>query len=477
MKTPKTFICFILLALSSSLFIPCSAQYSVLLNFNYMSNPEGAEPNGSLTLVGNKLCGMTDWGGLHDNGCIFSITTNGSSYIDLFDFSGATGEGPIGSLTLSRNKFYGMTNSGGPHGFGNIFSMDTNGSSYKDLFDFNITDGLNPFGSLTIYKNKLYGMTYYGGINDSGCIFSIDTNGNEYKDLWDFGGRPNGSFPYGSLTLSGNKLFGMTSAGGVNDSGCIFSIDTNGNAYKDLFDFNGLNGDSPGFDSLILFKNMLYGMTPNGGKYGYGLVFSIDTGGNNFKDIFDFNGTNGGNPYGALTLSGKVLYGMTYYGGTNDSGEIFAIDTDGSRFKVMYDFDNMSGYYSSGSLTISGNTLYGMTREGGVNKYYGVIFKIDTSAVAGVNNIIAKKAIINVYPNPSNGVFELAISHAELVSASHLIIEVYNVIGEQVYYATLNQVQGDNLINICNQPAGMYFYRAITNTGSLVGEGKVVIEK
>jgi hypothetical protein len=70
----------------------------------------------------------------------------------------------------------------------------------------------------------------------------------------------------------------------------------------------------------------------------------------------------------------------------------------------------------------------------------------------------------------------ISFSHPELVSGSQ-IIEVYNVLGEKIYGGMLKQVQHDNTIDISNQPNGMYLYRVLNNDGSLVGEGKVVVQK
>src|ERR1700720_4134184 len=64
-----------------------------------------------------------------------------------------------------------------------------------------------PHGSLTLSNNKMYGMTEGGGTNGFGYIFSVNKNGTEFKDIWDFNdtgaiaGNSNGAEPYGSLTL------------------------------------------------------------------------------------------------------------------------------------------------------------------------------------------------------------------------------------------------------------------------------------
>jgi len=56
-------------------------------------------------------------------------------------------------------------------------------------------------------------------------------------------------------------------------------------------------------------------------------------------------------------------------------------------------------------------------------------------------------------------------------------VEVYNVMGQKVFTEILRSAQDDNLIDIGNQPSGVYLYRVIDETGKLLGEGKFVIEK
>ena len=468
----------VLLALlvSSSLLSVCNAQLSVLHNFN---DTLGANPWGHLTLLQNKFYGMAYQGGAHGRGCIFSIDTNGGGYKDIFDFNVANGSYPKGSLLISGKMMYGMTSAGGANNEGCVFSIDTNGSSYADLLDFNDTNGNQPWGSLTLVGNKLYGMTSAGGTRSDGNIFSIDTNGGAYMDLLDFNDT-NGGSPFGSLLLSGRKLYGMTYKGGNHDSGCIFSIDTNTGggvgSYKKLFNFTNTKGYFPHGD-LTLSGGKLFGMTWIGGANDYGVIFSIDTsGGNSYKDIVDFNySANGGEPQGALIVSGNALYGMAFDGGLNHDGIIFSLDTNGTRFRDLFDLNNLSGSLPYGSLLLSGPKLFGMTSAGGIYGD-GVIFGCDTLiSSTSVTNYKAITGSVNVYPNPNNGIFTLSC-HAELVSASQTI-EVYNILGEKIYNATLKQVQGDNSINISNQPNGVYLYRVIANSGELIGEGKLVIQK
>jgi len=54
---------------------------------------------------------------------------------------------------------------------------------------------------------------------------------------------------------------------------------------------------------------------------------------------------------------------------------------------------------------------------------------------------------------------------------------MYNMLGEQVLTETLRSAQGDNAIDLSSQPNGIYFYRVIANSGELMGEGKLIIQK
>lgn len=76
---------------------------------------DGQYPTGSLTLSGSKLYGMTYSGGSSSNGTLFSMNTNGTGFSLLHSFTGSVSDGaaPEGSLTLSGSKLYGMTYLGG----------------------------------------------------------------------------------------------------------------------------------------------------------------------------------------------------------------------------------------------------------------------------------------------------------------------------------------------------------------------------
>ena len=57
-----------------------------------------------------------------------------------------------------------------------------------------------------------------------------------------------GSGPRGSLVLGGSTLDGICSDGGAYGDGNIFSVNTDGSGFKNLLSFNGVNGWTPEWD-------------------------------------------------------------------------------------------------------------------------------------------------------------------------------------------------------------------------------------
>jgi uncharacterized repeat protein (TIGR03803 family) len=239
---------------------------------------DGAQPNGSVALDGSTLYGMTKLGGAYDAGTAFRVNTDGTGYQLLHSFAGGSGDGsyPYGSLTVVGGSLFGMTYQGGPANMGVIFRMNNDGSGYTVLHAFNGTDGENPFGSLTLYGSTLYGMTWGGGSAGGGVLFSIDVSGTGFQVLHNFGSSGDGARPWGSLTLDGTTLYGMTGLGGFNGLGTIFRIDVDGTGYQVLHSFAGGSGDGAlPMGSLAVDGTTLYGMTYQGGANDLGTVFSF----------------------------------------------------------------------------------------------------------------------------------------------------------------------------------------------------------
>ncbi len=406
--------------------VPSRAQtFTSLLSFTGTGGAySGSSPFGSLTLSGSTLYGMTEMGGI-GNGSVFSVGINGSGFANLVSFTGNNGafpgHWPQGSLTVSGTNLYGMTYNGGAGGDGNIFSVGTNGSGFQNLLSFGSAFGSLPYGGLTPSGTTLYGITSeepYG----HGNVFSIGADGSGFNNLLNLPGTGTGNWPLGSLTLSGTTLYGTTNNGGSNGDGTVFSVGTNGSGFQNLFTFSGTNGKYSGGD-LTLSGSTLFGMTSNGGVTGHGNVFSLSTNGTNFRNLLSFTGTSGqypgSSPDGSLTLIGSNLYGMAGHGGNAGYGTLFCVGTNGNGFQTLLSFSGTVGNYlgsyplgnltavSSATVTLNGaadvtiisggtaalnatvtnsatsSTLNGMTPIGG-NYNDGSVFFL---TVSGANNL------------------------------------------------------------------------------------------
>jgi uncharacterized repeat protein (TIGR03803 family) len=353
---------------------------------------DGKNPWGSLVQDGATLFGMTCNGGDNDLGTIFKINVDGTGFEVIHSFAGRPDDGalPKESLIIDGTYLYGMTMSGGTGGnsMGTIFKIKTDGTDYELLYEFqgSATDGMKPHGSLILNNNILYGMTRSSFYSSKGTIFKINVDGTGFEGIHMFAGEPDdGGYPYGSLILNNDILYGMTSYGGQNNKGTIFKIETDGTDYELLHVFAGgsNDGDLPR-GSLILKNNILYGMTYKGGESNLGVIFKIKINGTGFELLHEFSGwpSDGEYPYGSLIQKSTDLYGMTSGGGPYDAGIIFKISNDGSDYKVLHNFqgDASGGAFPFGSLIHSNNILSGMTGHGGALDF-GTIFSYELPSI------------------------------------------------------------------------------------------------
>ena len=306
-------------------FDPITSTYTDVKNLDYATggNPMG---NSLMKALDGKFYGMTTSGGANDAGVIFSFDPITSEYKDIKDFDITSGGKPMGSLLqTSDGKLYGMTSQGG-NGNSNkdyhynrggvIFSFDPNTLIYTVIKNFDGSNGSSPLGSLIQASDgNLYGMTYDGGdifnpqnyVYGSGVIFSLNLNTSSYKVVKNFDYTSGGS-PVGNLIEpSKGKLFGMTSYGGKNGGGVIFSLDLSTFLYQNVKDFDRKSGFSPYGNLMKASDGKLYGTTCFGGTKGKGSVFSIDPKTLEYSSLQNYNGINGSNPfYGSAFIEIQV---------------------------------------------------------------------------------------------------------------------------------------------------------------------------
>jgi fibronectin-binding autotransporter adhesin len=94
-----------------------------------------------------------------------------------------------------------------------------------------------------------------------------------------------------------------------------------------------------------------------------------------------------------------------------------------------------------------------------------------TVVTTGTNSA-AKKSGISVSPNPSKGVYNFVVSGQWPAGSK---IDIYNVLGQEAGTSPL--IGGSVVVDISNEPNGVYFYKVTDESGGLEGEGKIVIQK
>jgi uncharacterized repeat protein (TIGR03803 family) len=197
-----------------------------------------------------------------------------------------------------------------------------------------------------------------------------------------------GANSYAPLVQDGaGNLYGTTAGGGAFHQGIVFRVDTSGNETV-LYDFTGgTDGGDPHSGLLLDAAGNLYGITGGGGIFpGQGVVFKLDPSGVETV-LHALTTTDGsGSASGLIIDPSGNFYGTAERGGAYDQGVVFKVDTLGN-YSVVHSFgkrgvaDGSEPY--AGLVRDAAGNLYGTTFGGG--KYgAGTVYKIDASGNASV---------------------------------------------------------------------------------------------
>lgn len=341
------------------------------------------------------LYGTTELGGNQGAGSVFSITPGGT-FKSLYSFlSAPDGASPEGGVAVENSgAIYGSTYDGGPESLnypGTIYKISPKGKE-SVLYNFcqqaNCADGVNPNSTLVADDRKsgfVYGTTHAGG-NGWGTLFQITTDGQMNPAFYTFCQKANcadGSSPLGAPFVYnsglGDVVYGVTSTGGANGYGIVYSMDYNGN-YFVLCNFDYTHGAYPQGGVILDPKSNIIGVAGGGGSSN-GVVYKLRNQGGVPNVLYTFTGgTDGAAPIGELVQDPNGnLYGVTSGGGTEGQGTVYKLSPKGVE-TVLHSFDlatdggvPLAGLY--GVYTNNGLVLYGTTSTGGLSGD-GTIFKI-----------------------------------------------------------------------------------------------------
>jgi sugar lactone lactonase YvrE len=201
------------------------------------------------------------------------------------------------------------------------------------------------------------------------------------------------------------------------------------------------------------------------------------------------------------TIAGNGTAGYSGDGGQATAAEInspgnVAIDASGNIYIADFGNNTVRKINTSGIIsTFAGNGVMGYSGDGGnataaefndphmvaIDITSGNLFitdlgnnrirEVTTGSPLALNKLNIDNEKINVYPNPNNGIFNIQLSAINNKSS----IFVYNILGLLVYQSLLNST--NTQIDLSNNANGIYLFRVLTETGNLLREGKLLIQK
>ncbi len=316
--------------------------------------------------MNGTLYGTTSLGGAYGFGTIFKLTGKGQETV-LYSFIGGTnGETPNSGLVPDgKGNVYGTTRAGGDlscslgeAGCGVVYKLSATGKLSVPYRFTGGADGAGPEGVILDGSGNLYGITYSGGNVTSNCrlacgvVYKLDSSGNE-TPLYCFTGGANGWYPNGLLAMdSAGNLYGATIGGGDPSAcaitfgcGVLYKVDTRGNETV-LYTFTGgADGAWPNGSLLLDAKGDLFGTAIEGGDLncgnsispGCGVAVAVTAAGVE-KVMHTFKGPDGATPGAALLRDAAGnFFSTTSYGGTTNAGTVFELNTKGE--KVLHSFN------------------------------------------------------------------------------------------------------------------------------------------
>ena len=241
---------------------------------------------------------------------------------------------------------------------------------FRTIINFEPPGG-GPAGPLVrATDGNFYGTTIAGGANDAGMVFKLNTAGT-LTTIYSFcttPACPDGAYPYeGVIQATDGNFYGTTNGGGLNTLfGTIFKLTPDG-VLTTLHTFKRSDGDDPRGGLIQATDGNLYGVTGLGGATGYGIVFKLTLDGN-FTTLYTFcsqpNCTDGTSPAGLIQATDG-----NFYGTTTGNDTVFRLTPDGV-LTTLYTFcsqpDCADGVYPLGGLIqASDGNFYGTTVQGG----------------------------------------------------------------------------------------------------------------
>ena len=236
---------------------------------------------------------------------------------------------------------------------------------------------------------QLIGMTSYGGLHNSGTILRY-TGGNTTVFATSFGPSSRNSGPASSTFAEARngKLYALNGYGDSTVFGNLFEFDYLHNNIRVIEHFGYGSSGEPANGALLQADNgLLYGMITTFGFNNDGALFSFNTDSSLITPTGLFTGVGAPIAYGDLIQSsdGK-LYGMSLFGSLGN-GSIFAYDIATATDTQLY-YLPLNAFPHGDLIEVGTDTLYGLTFSDGTDSG-GTIFRyiINTGSYSVLHNL------------------------------------------------------------------------------------------
>ena len=236
---------------------------------------------------------------------------------------------------------------------------------------------------------------------------------------------------YEQLTVCNDIIYGSTNPG-PNDNGTIFML--NRSPYSTpitIYTFTNVHNGSHPNGSLVLNNNILYGTCNQGGKNGFGTIFSLNLSKTSpvFALLYNFNNTNGANPNGGLTLDittvngtpTVTLYGVTFNGGLS-LGNIFSCTTSTAISTITSNTPGVTpGVLTTNEVSSETNNSVDIVVDTTINTV------VSTTGVTTVTTSITTSYFYIAYTFPLNQYIESGEANGNLILYNSILYGTTNI--------------------------------------------------
>jgi hypothetical protein len=418
-----------------------------------------------------KTMNAQTWSQVGDTitGTVESFTWYGSELItggSFIDLGSNSSENYIAQWNTNKWSFLGST----PSPSGAVWALVDYSSSVAVGGSFN-----------TIYEWNGTSWSSLGNLGSSTRSLILDGSGNllaggDYTNVEKYNGT---SWSAIGGTFNGSVYSLCEYSSSLYAAGSFTTVNTGNNTANRVAKWNGTTwvavgtGMNQNVEALIVF---------NGDLYAGGTFTTAD--GNTADYIAKWDGTS----WSAVSTGmNNAVYSLAESGNYLYAGGSFT-SAGGSTANHVARYDDVGGAWSSlgtgtangtnsnvNALSVDGTASYlyvggSFTSAGGnTNIKYIAKWAIPATRLTGINEVYGN-TFVNVYPNPSNGTFSVAMQNV----SDKARIEVYNLVGQKVYQSELNADKTQ--IDLSNQSAGIYLYKITTLEGSHISNGKVVVQ-